>query len=266
MKKLLLGSLLVASLLGAEDFTNSIGMKFVEIPGGSYMMGTTTPSTADCPKDNPFTHQNEHQECVDKRTGDVSKDETPQHRVHIKSFYMATTEVTQEQWYAVMGNNPAKHQNGNPDMPVENVSWYDAQAFIKKLNQKEHTDKYYLPSEEEWEYAARAGSSGKWCFGDNESKLREYAWYDKNSRGKTHPVAKKKPNRWGLYDMHGNVHEWTSSWYSDDYNSPREHKYKVLRGGSCFNLTDNTRLTIRNLNSRNKRDNVFGFRIAKTLH
>lgn len=121
---------------------------------------------------------------------------------------MATTEVTQGQWYAVMGNNPAYFQNGNPDMPVEQVSWYDAQAFIKKLNQKEHTNAYRLPTEEEWEYAARAGSSGKWCFGNSESELSQYAWYDGST---THPVATKKPNKWGLYDMYGNVWEWTNS-------------------------------------------------------
>ena len=263
MKKLLLGSLLVASLLGAKDFTNSIGMKFVAIPSGSYMMGTATPSTADCPKDNPFTHQNEHQECVDKRTGDVSKDETPQHRVHIKSFYMATTEVTQGQWYAVMGNNPAHFQNGNPNMPVEQVSWYDAQAFIKKLNQKEHTNAYRLPTEEEWEYAARAGSSGKWCFGNSESKLGQYAWYNGS---RTHPVAKKKPNKFGLYDMHGNVWEWTSSWYSKNYNSTRKHEYKVLRGGGCDNSAGYSRSAYRDISSRDYRHGVNGFRLARTLH
>jgi formylglycine-generating enzyme required for sulfatase activity len=256
--------LLLALLLFGGDFTNSIGMKFVEIPSGSYMMGTATPSTADCPKDNPFTHQNEHQECVDKRIGDISQEETPQHRVHVKSFYMATTEVTQGQWYAVMGNNPAKHQNGNPDMPVENVSWYDAQKFVKKLNQMEHTDKYRLPTEEEWEYAARAGSTGKWCFGDDERKLRRYAWYDDNSGNHTHPVATKKPNSWGLYDMHGNVWEWTGSWYSYNYNSPREHENKVLRGG-CYGISAiYSRSADRSYSSRGFTNSGNGFRLSRT--
>ena len=179
---------------------------------------------------------------------------------------MATTEVTQGQWYAVMGNNPAQHQNGNPDMPVENVSWYDAQAFIKKLNQKEHTNAYRLPTEEEWEYAARAGSSGKWCFGNSKSKLGQYAWYYDNSGNRTHPVAKKKPNRWGLYDMHGNVYEWTSSWYSEDYNSPRKHELnKVLRGGSYVINPYVTCSASRYYGSPDYATEDRGFRLARTL-
>ncbi len=256
MKKLLLGSLLVASLLGAKDFTNSIGMKFVEIPAGSYMMGTKAPK---CPKDNPFTSQNEYKDCMDK----VDSNELPQHKVKVKAFYMAATEVTQGQWYAVMGNNPAYYKNGNPDMPVEQVSWYDAQAFIKKLNQKEHTNAYRLPTEEEWEYAARAGSSGKWCFGNSESELSQYAWYYGST---THPVATKKPNKFGLYDMHGNVWEWTSSWYSKNYNSTRKHKCKVLRGGGFGGSAYNTRSAIRILDYRDYRINDNGFRLARTLH
>ena len=174
---------------------------------------------------------------------------------------MATTEVTQGQWYEIMGNNPAQFKNGNPNMPVEEVSWYDAQNFIKKLNKKEKTTKYRLPTEEEWEYAARAGSKGKWCFGNSENQLRNYAWYDGSS---THPVAKKKANKFGLYDMHGNVWEWTSSWYSKNYNSTREHEYKVLRGGSWSYLARNTRSAIRYFDSAAYRSISGGFRLART--
>lgn len=265
MKQAVLKSLGVLLLfltpLTAKDFTNSIGMKFKDIKSGSYLMGTATQSTASCPKDNPFTSQNERKDCVSKRTGSVSSNETPQHKVKVKSFYMASTEVTQGQWYEVMGTNPAEHKNGNPNMPVEMVSWYDAQSFIKKLNKKEGTTKYRLPSEEEWEYAARAGSSGKWCFGSTESKLREYAWYHGSS---THPVARKKANAWGLYDMHGNVWEWTSSWYSKNYNSARKHEYKVFRGGSYYDNANGTRSANRNSNSRDIRYFDYGFRLART--
>jgi len=254
LSRLALGSFLLLTPLMAKDFTNSIGMKFKDIPAGTYMMGTATPN---CPKDNPFTTENEYEKCL----GNISKEETPQHKVKVKSFYMATTEVTQGQWYEIMGNNPAHFKNGNPNMPVENVSWYDAQNFIKKLNKKEKTTKYRLPSEEEWEYAARAGSTTKWCFGNSESQLKNYAWYSGNS---THPVAKKKPNKFGLYDMHGNVYEWTSSWYSKNYNSTREHKYKVLRGGSFDYSAYDTRSADRSCSSLDFRSRNFGFRLSRT--
>ncbi|WP_457743949.1 formylglycine-generating enzyme family protein [Sulfurimonas sp.] len=269
MKKLVLGALLATSLLSADSFTNSIGMTFVEIPSGSFMMGTATKSTAACPKDDPFTSKNEYQDCVDSRTSSVNKDETPQHKVHVKSFYMQTTEVTQLQWYKVMGNNPAKFKKkklgyDSRNNPVENVSWYDAKEFVKRLNKMEHTNKYRLPTEKEWEYAARAGSTGKWCFGNSKSKLGQYAWYDNNSRDKTHPVAKKKPNRWGLYDMHGNVCEWVSSCYTKTYNSGCYENYKVLRGGGWINSANYTRSAVRNYYSPDDRYGDSGFRLART--
>ena len=151
----------------------------VAIPAGSFEMGSTTGSS----------------------------DEQPVHRVNVPAFLLGRTEVTQGQWIAVMGGNPSKFKQCGLDCPVENISWIDAQTFAHKLSQK--TGKTYrLPSEAEWEYAARAGSSGKWSFGDDASQLGQYAWFDANSNGKTHPVAKKKPNAFGLYDMHGNVYEW----------------------------------------------------------
>jgi formylglycine-generating enzyme required for sulfatase activity len=196
-----------------DKFTNSIGMKFVLIPAGEFTMGS--------PENEQGRDSNE-----------------PQHKVKItKPFYMQTTEVTQAQWKAVMGNNPS-YFKGN-DLPVETVSWDDAQEFIKKLSAKEGV-KYRLPTEAEWEYACRAGSTTKFYFGEDESKLDEYAWYHNNSDGKTHPVGQKKPNAWGLYDMHGNVWEWCQDWYGADYykNSPAEDpqgpasaESRVLRGG-----------------------------------
>jgi len=280
MKKLflsVLGLAVFSALLNADSFTNSIGMKFVEIPSGSFMMGTATKSTADCPKDDPFTEKNEYKECVESKTSSVSKNETPRHKVNVKSFYMQTTEVTQLQWYKVMGNNPSEFKKeklgyDSRNNPVESVGWYDAKNFVKKLNQKEGTNKYRLCTEEEWEYAARAGSDTKYFFGDSSSQLGRYAWYDKNAydMGKghrgygTHPVAKKQPNKWGLYDMLGNVWEWTSSCYTKNYNSGCYKNYKVLRGGSWLNNANYLRSAIRFSISPDGRRNFNGFRLCRT--
>ena len=129
------------------------------------------------------------------------------HKVTIKnSFYLGKSSVTQKQWKKIMGKNPS-HFKGE-DRPVEMVSWKEVQKFVTKLNEKEGTDKYRLPSEAEWEYACRAGTQTRYYFGDDESKLNEYAWYAENSGSQTHSIGQKKPNSWGLYDMHGNVWEW----------------------------------------------------------
>ncbi len=123
-----------------------------------------------------------------------------------KPFYLGKYLVTQKEWKSVMGNDPSCFEGD--DRPVECVSWNDVQEFITKLNRKEGTDKYRLPTEAEWEYACRAGTTTRYSFGDADSKLGEYAWYYGNSEHETHPVGQKKPNPWGLYDMHGNVWEW----------------------------------------------------------
>ena len=132
-------------------------------------------------------------------------------------------------------------KNSGDDRPVEQVSWNDVQEFIKKLNQKEGTNKYRLPSEAEWEYACRAWSTSRFCFGDSDGSLGQYAWYNSNSSKKTHPVAQKKPNTWGLYDMHGNVWEWCEDLYgdytSDHVNNPKgpsSGSRRVYRGGSWY--------------------------------
>ncbi len=172
--------------------------------------------------------------------------ETPPHPVNIKSFALGKFEVTQGQWKAVMGTffssgNPSHFEDCGDTCPVENLSWDVIQQYIQKLNARSG-QQYRLPSEAEWEYAARAESTGKWSFGDDESQLGQYAWYDKNSDRKTHPVGQKKPNAYGLYDMHGNVWEWVQDWYNDNYRgaptdgsaweSVGEQKLRVLRGGS----------------------------------
>ncbi len=164
MIKLLLGALLV-STLSAKDFTNSIDMKFKSIPSGTFMMGTKLPK---CSKDDPFTSKNERKDCLSS----VSSSELPYHKVSIKSFYMASTEVTQMQYYKVMSENPAAFKTENVgydsrNNPIENVSWNDTKKFVEKLNKMEKTNKYRLPTESEWEYSARAGSKAKWSFGNS---------------------------------------------------------------------------------------------------
>jgi formylglycine-generating enzyme required for sulfatase activity len=264
MKILVLSALLVSTLLNAKDFTNSIGIKFKEIPSGFFIMGTKPPK---CPKDDPFTSKNEYKDCINGTS--ISSDEPPYHKIRVKSFYMATTEVTQLQYYKIMGENPAKFKTeklgyDSRNNPIEYVSWDDAKRFVKKLNQKEGTNKYRLPTEEEWGYSARAGSQSKWSFGNNKSELKNYAWYYENSRRTTHPVAKKKPNKFGLYDMYGNVWEWTSSCYTKDYNRGCYKNYKSLRGGSLNYIPRFTRFDFHYYYRLVNRSYIIGFRLART--
>jgi len=190
---------------------NSIEMEFVLVPAGKFMMGS----------------------------GSKFIGSKPVHTVTIKkSFYLGIYPVTQKEWKDIMGSNPSYFNGDNH--PVEYVSWNKVQEFIQKLNDKEETEKYRLPSEAEWEYAARAGTTTRYCFGDDPSELGEYAWYGANSV-KTHPVGQKKPNTWELYDMHGNVWEWVQDeWHSTYDGAPTDGSaweeegisYRVTRGGS----------------------------------
>jgi formylglycine-generating enzyme required for sulfatase activity len=198
-----------ASPAGGQGVAGPLpGMTFVTLPAGSFQMGSTT--------------------------GD--EEEKPVHKVTLSSFALMTTEVTQAQWRAVMGNNPS-HFKGE-DLPVENVSWDDVQDFLRKLNKRDPGKNYRLPTEAEWEYACRAGSTAKWCFGNDESQLGDYAWYYANADGRTHPVGRKRANAWGLFDMHGNVWEWCQDWYgnypSGDLTNPAgptSGTSRVRRGG-----------------------------------
>jgi formylglycine-generating enzyme required for sulfatase activity len=153
--------------------------------------------------------------------------------------------VTQRQYEALTGENPSHFKKSGPDVPVESVNWDEAVAFCARLRTRLRERggppdvECRLPTEAEWEYACRAGSKGRFCFGDDEFKLAEYAWYDKNSGRKTHPVGEKEPNAWGLYDVHGNVWEWCQDWYGPypkapvtDPTGPAEGQSRVLRGGS----------------------------------
>ena len=177
--------------------------EMVVLAAGSFEMGSPPD-----PRPDPFSN------AAPKTIG--SADEKPQRRVQIAPFAMGKYEVTQEQWYAVMGANPS--YNKGRTLPVEAVGWEQAQVFIQKLNQKTG-QQYRLPSEAEWEYAARAGSQAEYSFGDDEKELGRYAWYGVGGeKGKTHPVGEKQANRFGLHDMHGNVWEWVQDCWHDNYN------------------------------------------------
>ncbi|MBU6303700.1 MAG: SUMF1/EgtB/PvdO family nonheme iron enzyme, partial [Verrucomicrobia bacterium] len=182
-------------------------------------------------------------------------DETPHEVTLTRGFWLAKHEVTHAQWQAVMGNQPWNFTESGPDAPVENVSWEDAMAFCRKLTERERAAgalpvgwEYSLPTEAQWEYACRAGTTTVYSFGDEEARLGDYAWYDENSEDKTHPVGLKKPNAWGLHDMQGNVWEWCFDW-NDDYPTgavtdpfgPKEGVGRVSRGGSWSFSASNCR-------------------------
>jgi formylglycine-generating enzyme required for sulfatase activity len=223
-----------------REFTNSVGMRFVWIEPGSFQMGSET--------GNP--------------------DERPVHEVRLsKGFYLQVTEVTQRQWEAVMGSNPSNFKG--PNRPVEDVSWGDAQEFLRRLNEKEKDSRYRLPTEAEWEGACRAGGQEPGVAAD----LDEVAWWWRNSDGVTHAVGQKKPNAWGLFDMRGNVWEWVQDWYGAysvgrqiDPRGPDSGEYRVLRGGSWLNdLTDYFRCAPRSRRRPTDRLVTYGFRCARTL-
>ncbi|MEZ5335343.1 MAG: formylglycine-generating enzyme family protein [Methanolobus sp.] len=223
-------------------YTNSIGMEFVLIPSGKFMMGTTKDATS-----------------------------RPVHEVTIsKPFYLGKYPVTQREWVLIMGSNPSSFK-GHDKHPVEQVSWDDAQDFVAKLNSKEATDKYRLPSEAEWEYACRAGTTGKYHFGNKESDLEDYGWYSGKT---THPVGLKKANPWGLYDMNGNVWEWCEDkWHSSFEDVPVDgsawesgsSSLRVDRGGCWSSLSRFCCSALRSANIAKDNMGFTGFRLLKEV-
>lgn len=193
----------------AIDLGGGVKMDLVFIPAGSFPMGS--------------------------ETGHVN--EKPIHKVTItKPFYLGKYEVTQEQWRAVMGDNPSRSKG--PHKPVENVSWNDCQAFLKKLSEKMPGRTFRLPTEAQWEHACRAGTTTEFFFGNNPAGMFDYAWWA-DTTSETHPVGEKKPNPWGLFDMYGNVWEWCSDWWAEytadeavDPSGPASGSDRALRGGA----------------------------------
>ena len=229
------------------EMTNAIGMKLVLIPPGEFMMG------------------------------EPGKD---WHKVKItKPFYLGKYEVTQEEWEKVMGFGSNPSQFKGPNNPVETVSWEDCQVFLEGLNQRYETQQggYLLPTESQWEYACRAGTTGKWYFGENEAAFGEFAWYRENSEKKTHAVGEKKPNAWGLYDMHGNVWEWCADWFDEDYYNvsplkdpagpPPDPKrsHRVFRGGSWIGPAGDCLSAFRGHYEPGRRHNYLGLRVCLVL-
>ncbi|MDP6803698.1 MAG: SUMF1/EgtB/PvdO family nonheme iron enzyme, partial [Gemmatimonadota bacterium] len=234
---------------------------FVEIPAGSFTMGSASGESG--------------------RGGDEK-----QHRVTLtRGFSMSATEVTQAQWKSVMGSNPSHFKGGA--LPVEKVSWFDAVKFCNALSERaglraayqihgesvkwdRDANGYRLPTEAEWEYACRAGTETRFSSGNGDSDLERVGWYYGNSREKSHEVAAKPPNAWGLYDMHGNVWEWCWDWYGGypgsvtDPAGPDSGSYRVDRGGGWFNNAWYCRSANRGWIDPGYRDRYLGFRLSRS--
>ena len=230
-----------------EILPGNIKLEMVKIPTGSFLMGSV---------DNDES---------------AYRNEKPQHPVNLQEFYLGKYPITQEQYQAIMGNNPSYFEN-NPKNPVENISWNDAQEFCQKLSEKASKN-YRLPSEAEWEYAYRAGTQPRYYFGDNAELLGEYAWYGENSDSKTHPVGQKKPNNWGLYDMSGNVWEWCEDvWHENYQNTPKDGSswndnnsqtiFRIFRGGSWRHDPWYCRSAFRFYLTSGDRGSFIGFRVV----
>ncbi len=258
--------------------TRTAGIKLKLIPGGEFMMGS------------PDADQ------------DSDEDEKPQHRIEIsRPFYLGVTEVTQEEYEAVMGANPSwfSSRGGGKDLvarqstgrhPVEQVSWLDAVAFCNKLSGLEgrrpfyrmngkdvlvidwNGDGYRLPTEAEWEYACRAWTKTRYIFGDEDARANEFGWFGSNAGGRTHPAGEKHPNGFGLFDMHGNVWEWCGDWCGEEYyanapvenpRGPGEASSRVIRGGGWVLEPRNARSANRGRGQPGYRNVSLGFRLAR---
>jgi formylglycine-generating enzyme required for sulfatase activity len=226
------------------DLGGGVKMELVLINAGSFMMG-------------------------DDNGGD---NERPVHKVIItKPFYLGKYEVTQEQWEAVMGDNPCQLKGRKN--PVVQVSWEECQSLLGKLNSKRdgHGGKFALPTEAQWEYACRAGSATRYCFGDTQTQLNQYGWYSTEaSERQSHPVGQKRPNAWGLFDMHGNVWEWCADWYNekyygasptDDPTGPSSGSSRVIRGGGWADSAGSCRSVVRNDVDPGYRGGALGLRV-----
>ena len=228
-----------------ETFTvNGVAFKMVKVAGGTFQMGATS-----------------------EQGSDAFDWEKPVHSVTLSDYYIGQTEVTQELWEAVMGSNPS-YFKGDNQRPVERVSWNDCQEFIEKLNRLTGKN-FRLPTEAEWEYAARGGNKSKGYKYSGSNDADAVAWYGDNSGGKTHPVATKQSNELGLYDMSGNLWEWCQDRYGD-YTSRSQSNpkgantgsYRVLRGGSWSNFARIVRVSYRGISMPYRRIDGRGLRLA----
>ncbi len=227
---------------------NGVTFKMVKVEGGTFTMGAT------------------------KEQGKNAYDEErPAHQVTLSDYYIGQTEVTQELWTAVMGSNPSEFKGDN--LPVTDVSWVDCQAFIEKLNRLLSNElggkRFALPTESQWEFAARGGNKSKGYKYAGSNNLDDVAWFWDNRGEQTHPVAQKQPNELGLYDMSGNVWEWCKDWYGrysrnaqTNPQGPASGTNRVYRGGSWLNSAEYCRVSNRNFNKQNNRQSDLGFRLC----
>lgn len=234
-------------LKGSDStYVNSIGMRFRRIPAGTFQMGST----------------------------EGQKDERPVHEVKItEPFYMGIHEVTQVQWGILMDRDPSYFRGAH--RPVDSVSWHRARIFIDRLNKREETDLYRLPTEAEWEYAVRGGSDTRFHFGEARDSLSAHAWYGFNSERRTHRVGRKRRNPFGLYDTYGNVWEWVRDAYGprfyersarvDPMNHGSPFGARVIRGGGWFAVVSDLRSANRGWARPGARDPQLGFRIVREI-
>ena len=242
---------------------NAQATTLIYVEGGSFMMGSD-----DC---------------------DIYYFQQPIHEVSVSSFYISKYQITQNEWQEVMGSNPSWFRGDK--LPVEQISWYDAIEYCNKRSIKEGlkpcysgsgkniscdwtANGYRLPTEAEWEYAARGGKKSKGYKYSGSNDINEVAWYGSNSSDKTHPVGEKQANELGIYDMSGNVWEWCWDWYSIDYysKSPRSNprgpssgEFRVLRGGSWYYNGNDCRVANRRLNNPDDGDYSYGLRILRAI-
>ncbi|MFM8275331.1 MAG: SUMF1/EgtB/PvdO family nonheme iron enzyme, partial [Gemmata sp.] len=188
---------------------------------------------------------------------DADADEKVKHVTLTQGFFLGIHQVTQAQWKAVMGTEPSRFKG--PDRPVERVSWDDCQEFLEELNEVEKGQGYVyrLPTEAEWEYACRAGTTTEYWSGDDEAALKRVGWYGENSGNETHPVGRLAANPWGLYDVHGNVWEWTDSLYEEGAS------FRVNRGGSWFYTGEYCQAANRDTAPPSDRSGDLGLRLAR---
>lgn len=226
---------------------NGISFEMVKVEEGTFRMGATP-----------------------EQARDAQGDEKPAHNVLMSSFYIGKNEVIQELWLAVMGANPSDDDFKGTKVPVVNISWEDCKDFIKKLN-KLTGKKFRLPTEAEWEFAARGGILSKGYKYAGSDNIDEVAWYDGNSGNHPHPVGQKQPNELGLYDMSGNVYEWCQDWYSSSYyksstyknpTGPENGDNRVCRGGSCQRKASSCRSSFRSLSKPSTGGKNLGLRLA----